>query len=131
MASERVNRGGKAESSKKETKVKPEPAEKEIKAKTELAEEERKKPTEAAPLEERVYTVPLSKTRYVPYYKRASKAILLLRGFFTRHMKAERVIFSKELNEAIWVNGIRNPPRKVRVRATKDDEGNVTLYIAE
>jgi large subunit ribosomal protein L31e len=89
--------------------------------------------TKAAPpkLEERMYTVPLSRTRYAPYYKRSSKAIRLIRAFFTRHMKAERVIITKDLNEAIWTNGIRNPPRKVKVRATKDDEGNVTLYPAE
>jgi large subunit ribosomal protein L31e len=84
-----------------------------------------------AQLEERFYTVPLSKTRYAPYYKRSPKAIRLIRAFFTRHMKAEKVLITKDLNEAIWMNGIRNPPRKVKIRATKDDEGNVTLYPAE
>jgi large subunit ribosomal protein L31e len=110
---------------------KAEPAKEEPKEKSMVPSEEETKAAPAAKLEERMYTVPLSRTRYAPYYKRSPKAIRLIKAFFTRHMKAERVIITKDLNEAIWTNGIRNPPRKVKVRATKDDEGNVTLYPAE
>lgn len=118
MASEKEKRAEKADATKEDVKPKSMiPEEKESKA--------------AAQLEERLYTVPLSKTRYAPYYKRTTRAIRLIRSFFTRHMKAERVIITKDLNEALWANGIRNPPRRVKVRATKDDEGNVTLYPAE
>ncbi len=112
--------------SEKKEAAKEEPREKSM-----IPAETETKATPPSQLEERVYTVPLSRTRYAPYYKRSTKAIRLIRAFFTRHMKAEKVLITKDLNEAIWINGIRNPPRKVKVRATKDDEGNVTLYPAE
>jgi large subunit ribosomal protein L31e len=120
MATQHSTRGKKADAAEVEPKAKPE-----------LVKEEAPKPAAPAHVEERTYTVPLAKTRYTPYYKRTSRAVKLIRIFFTRHMKAERVIFTKELNEALWENGIRNPPRRVKIRATKDDEGNVTLYPSE
>ncbi len=36
-----------------------------------------------------------------------------------------------EVNERIWGRGIEKPPRRIRVRAVKDEEGTVTLYLAE
>jgi large subunit ribosomal protein L31e len=120
MSSEKKKRDKKEESSKEETKPK-----------SIVPSEAEAKPAAPEHLEERIYTVPLGKTRYSPYYKRSPRAIHLIRGFFTRHMKAEKIIITKDLNEAIWINGIRNPPRRVKIRATKDDEGNVTLYPAE
>lgn len=121
--------------------------------KVETAEEE--KAEEAKPpakeemieeeiIEERFYTIPLGKAWIVPPNKRAPKAIRIIRDFIRRHMKLEakrgneeeeetprRVIISSEVNEKIWSRGIENPPRKIRVRAAKDKEGNVTVYLAE
>ena len=42
-----------------------------------------------------------------------------------------QLIISKEVNEKIWDRGIEKPPRKIRVRAAKDKDGNVTVYLAE
>ena len=81
--------------------------------------------------EERIYTVPLGKARAVPSYRRAEKAISILRVFTKRHMKPEEVIIDPTVNEAIWARGIKNPPRKIRVRLSKDDEGTVTVTLAE
>lgn len=81
--------------------------------------------------EDRIYTVPLGKTRAVPKYRRAEKAITILRQFTQRHMKPEEVIIDPTVNEAIWARGIKNPPRKIRVRLSKDDEGIVTITLAE
>ncbi|WXG42705.1 MAG: 50S ribosomal protein L31e [Promethearchaeati archaeon SRVP18_Atabeyarchaeia-1] len=120
MSSEKGKRAEKAELAKEEAKPK-----------SMVPGETESKPVAPEHMEERLYTVPLGKTRYAPYYKRSTRAIRLIRIFFTRHMKAERVIITKDLNEAIWANGIRNPPRRVKVRATKDDEGNVTVYPVE
>ncbi|MEM4700600.1 MAG: 50S ribosomal protein L31e [Candidatus Bathyarchaeia archaeon] len=121
--------------------------------KVETAEEE--KAEEAKPpakeemieeeiVEERFYTIPLGKAWIVPPNKRAPKAIRIIRDFIRRHMKLEakrgneeeeetprRVIISSEVNEKIWSRGIEKPPRKIRVRAAKDKEGNVTVYLAE
>ena len=43
----------------------------------------------------------------------------------------KRLIITKEVNERIWDRGIEKPPRKIRVRAAKDKDGNVTVYLAE
>jgi large subunit ribosomal protein L31e len=41
------------------------------------------------------------------------------------------LVISKEVNEKVWGRGIEKPPRKIRVRAAKDKDGNVTVYLAE
>jgi large subunit ribosomal protein L31e len=81
--------------------------------------------------EERIYTVPLGKAWNVPKYRRAEKAITLLRQFTKRHMKPEEVVIDPTVNEAIWARGIKKPPRKIRVRLSRDDEGVVTVTLAE
>jgi large subunit ribosomal protein L31e len=96
-------------------------------------------------VEERVYTVPLGKALIQPPNKRTSRAVRMLRSFIIKHMKLEahkegeaeeeeapaRLIIDNEVNEKLWSRGIEKPPRKIRVRAEKDKEGNVTVYLAE
>src|SRR4030065_2222159 len=104
----------------------------------------KKKGKEEEIVEERVYTIPLGKASVRPPKKRAPRAIQLIRAFITKHMKLEirleeeeeegelpKLIISKEVNEKIWDKGIEKPPRKIRVRAAKDSDGNVTVYLAE
>jgi len=95
-------------------------------------------------VEERFYTIPLGKAWLMPPNKRAPKAIRIIRDFVKRHMKLEakaegeeeeaepkRLIISNEVNEKVWSRGIEKPPRKIRIRAAKDKDGNVTVYLAE
>jgi len=83
-------------------------------------------------VEERIYTIPFyPKLKLSTRQKRAPRAIRLMKKFIYRHMKAEDIIIDNELNEFIWARGIQKPPRKVRVRAIKDDEGIVELYLVE
>jgi len=101
------------------------------------------KPEEEEIVEERIYTIPLSKAWIAPPNKRAPRAMRIIKNFVTRHMKLEtrregeeeeepkRLIISNEVNEGVWRRGIEKPPRKIRVRAAKDKEGNVTVYLAE
>jgi len=85
---------------------------------------------EAEPIiEERLYTVPLGRTRNVPHYKRSKKAVTILREFLMRHLKPEELVIAPELNEYIWSRGVKNPPRKVKIRTTKTAEGLVTAYL--
>jgi len=118
----------------------PTPAEEEVKP---AAEEKAKEEEEI--VEERTYTVPLGKALIVPLNKRTSRAVRMLRSFIIKHMKLEarkegeteeeeepkHLIISNEVNEKMWERGIEKPPRKIRVRAAKDKEGNVTVYLAE
>ena len=94
-------------------------------------------------VEERVYTIPLGKAWIMPPNKRAPRAMRMIRSFVVKHMKLEarkegeeeeeprRLVISNEVNERVWVRGIEKPLRKIRIRAAKDKEGNVTVYLAE
>jgi large subunit ribosomal protein L31e len=99
--------------------------------------EEIEEKTESKPesdiVEERIYTVPLSKAWIMPVTRRAPRAMRILKEFIRRHMKVENenIIISNEVNEKIWSRGIEKPPRKVRIKAAKDKDGLVTIYLAE
>lgn len=92
--------------------------------------------------EERTYTIPLGKALVRPPKKRAPRAMHMIRTFITKHMKLTTdvdeevkdlpvLVIRNEVNEKVWSRGIGKPPRKIRVRATKDQDGNVTVYLAE
>jgi len=48
----------------------------------------------------------------------------------TRHFKPESLVISQEVNEKIWSRGIQKPPRKLKVRVTKNVDGLVVVYLA-
>ncbi len=81
-------------------------------------------------IDERIYTVPLAKARRGPRQKWAKKSIRFLREFMNRHMKPESLVISQECNEKIWSRGIKKPPRKLKVRVTKNIDGLVVVYLA-
>ena len=129
-----------------------EPAEETVEAEEEAAPEEeeakprraKKKEEEEEFVEERVYTIPLGKAWVRPPKRRAPRAMQLIKAFVTKHMKMDmrveeeeereelpRVIISNEVNEKVWSRSIEKPPRKIRVRVAKDEDGNVTVFLAE
>lgn len=118
------------------------PAETEEEEKAE--EKKREKAPEEEIVEERIYTIPLSRAWISPRKKRTPRAVRIVRSFVQKHMKIEtrakteeeeeeagRLVISDEVNKKLWSRGIEKPPRKIRVRAVKDKEGTVTLYLAE
>ena len=79
---------------------------------------------------ERQYNVPLRKGfRKTPKYKKAKKAVTTLKLFLNRHMKSDKVLIGKNLNEKIWERGIKNPPHHVKITAVKDKEGIVKAEL--
>jgi len=83
-------------------------------------------------VEEKIYTIPLRHVHVVtPRGKRAPRAVRDVRDFVARHMKAEEVAMSNEVNNALWSRSINKPPRKITVRAVKDKEGKVIVYPAK
>lgn len=94
----------------------------------EIEEVEEKAPEEEI-IDERVYTIPLSKARKGPRTKWAKKSIRYLREYMKRHFKPEYLVISQEVNEKIWERGIQKPPRKIKVRATKNSDGLVVVYL--
>ena len=93
----------------------------------EEAEEEEE---EIEVVEERIYTIPFRKVWATPRGKRTPRASRMLRAFVKRHMKAEKVEISNDVNEELWARGIRKPPREIKVRLVKDKEGRVIVYPA-
>jgi large subunit ribosomal protein L31e len=81
--------------------------------------------------QERIYTVPLKEAWQAQRYRRSERAVMVLKAFAVRHMKAKEVSVDTSVNEVIWARGIKSPPHKIRVKMTKDDEGNVTITMAE
>ena len=96
-----------------------------------LEEIEEEKPPEEEIIDERIYVIPLAKARRGPRNIRAKKAIRYLREFMERHFKPESLIISQEVNEKIWERGIQKPPRKIKIRATKNIDGLVVCYLAD
>lgn len=80
-------------------------------------------------IDERIYIIPLAKARRGPRNKWAKKSIRYLREYMNRHFKPEALIISPEVNEKIWERGAQKPPRKLKVRATKNIDGLVVVYI--
>ncbi len=113
---------------KKETKKESKPAvakvskkEKKVESKVEL---------------EREYIVPLKKgVLNVPRYRRAKKAIRVLKEFMVKHMKVrdrdlKKVKIDMYLNNELWFRGIKKPANKIKVKAKKVD-GIVYVELAE
>jgi len=140
MDTTEVEETGEAEEAKETEEI-----EKEEEEITEEAVEEVEKPKreeiEKEIVEEKIYTIPLGRAWISPRKRRAPRATRILKDFVHRHMKikteteegeeAERLVISNEVNEKIWSRGIEKPPRKIRVRAVKDKEGVITVYLAE
>ena len=76
---------------------------------------------------ERVYTINLGKVLLSPNNQRAKRAINMIREFAIHHMKSESVKIEEEVSHLVWARGIRHPPRKIRVKLTKDDDGTVLI----
>jgi large subunit ribosomal protein L31e len=132
------------ETTQEQAPTKDEPAPAEEAAEEEEEAKPKKKKKEEEIVEERFYTIPLQRALVRPPKKRAPRAMQLIKAFITKHMKLEmkvseeeeeeelpQLVISKEVNEKVWDRGIEKPPRKIKVRATKDKDGNVTVYLAE
>ncbi|MGY5862327.1 MAG: 50S ribosomal protein L31e [Candidatus Thorarchaeota archaeon] len=102
----------------------------------ETAAEEAEAPAEEVPeeeiIDERIYTVPLRRAYWTgSRLRRSNRAVRILRKFVERHMKPEGVVIHAEVNEQIWSRGIQKPPRRIRIRATKNSDNLVRVYLAE
>jgi len=81
---------------------------------------------------EQIYTIPLKAVKDYPNWKRGNKAIKVIREYLSKHMKVaeDEIKISKEINEIVWERGIEKPPRKIRVKAVRSEEG-VTAEVVE
>ena len=78
----------------------------------------------------RDYTINLHKLCHkVQFKKKAPRALREIKKFATKNMLTEDVRIAPELNTHVWSKGIRNLPRRIRVRLSRkknenDDSGN-------
>src|SRR5919112_6305244 len=79
----------------------------------------------------RVYTVNLGKAWITPQHKRTDRVINMIREFAEKHMKSSEIKLDQDLNRQIWSRGKTNPPRKVRVKMVKEEDGTVTVSLYE
>jgi large subunit ribosomal protein L31e len=77
----------------------------------------------------RTYVVPLGVVYEAPPYRRAKKAVAVIREFAARHMKARQVSIDVEVNERIWARGIRHPPRRMTLEMERDEDGVVEVRL--
>lgn len=81
----------------------------------------------------RDYTLNMHKRLHgISFKKRAPRAIRDIKKFAVSEMFTNDVRVDTELNRFIWCQGIRNVPRKVRVRITRkrneDEEAKEKFY---
>lgn len=79
----------------------------------------------------RVYTINLGRAWLTPEHKRTDRVINMIKEFATKHMKSDEIKLEQDLNRQVWSRGKTNPPRKVRVKMVKDEDGVVTVSLYE
>ena len=76
---------------------------------------------------ERIHTINLGKVLLSQPQHRATRALNMIREFSRRHMKTEAIKIDEDLARKIWARGARSPPRKIRVRMERNDEGDILV----
>jgi large subunit ribosomal protein L31e len=77
---------------------------------------------------EREYVIPLRpKFQHVARYKKTPKAVKTIKEFLVKHMKVydrdlNKIKLDKYVNELLWIDGIKNPPHKIKVKAVKEGD---------
>ena len=76
--------------------------------------------------------VPLRNAWNITRYKRAPRAMQIIREQVIRHLKVredEELYIDPEVNEHIWKRGIENPPRKIRLLCIRHDEPDFPVEV--
>jgi large subunit ribosomal protein L31e len=77
-------------------------------------------------------TVPLRKAWAITRYKRAPRAIQIIREHVIQHLKVredEEIWIDPSVNEHIWARGIENPPRKIKLHVIRHDEPEIPIEV--
>lgn len=87
----------------------------------------------ASDFEERVITVPLRDVQAEAKHKRADKAMSIVRAHLAKQFSVDEdaVRLDPSINETVWSNGRKNPPRKLRVHAARFDEAEGPVVEGE
>ncbi len=80
---------------------------------------------------ERIYTIPLRKTKDLVRSRRADLAIRDVKRFLAQHMKSDSIWMDASVNESLWSRGKFTIPSRIRVRATRFSDGVVEVTLPE
>ena len=80
---------------------------------------------------ERVYVIPLRDVKKVSRTIRSPRAIREIKMFLEKHMKSDDIKLDASVNEKIWERGIQKIPPRIKVKATKEEDGSVSVTLAE
>ncbi|MCX8197291.1 MAG: 60S ribosomal protein L31 [Candidatus Micrarchaeota archaeon] len=78
---------------------------------------------------ERIYNIPLGDAYLRVRTKRAKRAIAFIKDFAIRHMKAVDVRISEGTNLLVFRDGMQKPPRKIKVRIVKGEDGVAWVWL--
>jgi large subunit ribosomal protein L31e len=79
--------------------------------------------------ETRIDTVNVARAWITPRYRRTDRVIGMIREFAKKNMKSDEVKLDQDLNRQIWRRGKTNPPRKIRLKLVKDEDGTVVVSL--
>jgi large subunit ribosomal protein L31e len=79
--------------------------------------------------ETRIDTVNVARAWITPRYRRTDRVIGMIREFAKKSMKSDEVKLDQDLNRQIWRRGKTNPPRKIRLKLVKDEDGTVVVSL--
>jgi large subunit ribosomal protein L31e len=83
--------------------------------------------------EEKILTINLYNAwKRTKYWKRAKKSVTEIRKVIAKNFRVDEkdVVIDPWLNAEVWKNSISNPPRKIKVKASKE-EGKVVVELFE
>jgi len=82
-------------------------------------------------LDEAIFTVPLWKAYKTGRYRRAKKAIAVLKEEVLKRVKEdeEKIVIDPKLNQKIWERGIRNPPRRLSIKLRRQEDGKILITL--
>ena len=82
--------------------------------------------------EEKLFVIPLKELKVRRMNKRSSQAVVMVRRYIARHMKAEEedIWIDPRINELIWKRGIQKPPKFIRVKVSQlEEEGKIGVEL--
>ena len=76
--------------------------------------------------------VPLRNAWNITRFKRAPRAIQIIKDHVIQHLKVtedEEIYIDQSVNEHIWARGIENPPRKIRLQVIRHEDPEFPIEV--
>jgi large subunit ribosomal protein L31e len=82
-------------------------------------------------MEEKLYTIPLSRAKTAPKVRRSLSAIKVIKEYLSRNLDIDMnsLHMDPSINEAIWSRGNKKIPSKLRIRVVQSEEGIIEASL--